>query len=228
MKKIIAIVDDEPDILQLVEMNLQKAGFETVGFEDGQSLLSYLDKNMPDLLVLDLMLPDYDGFDICRMIRNREHIKNLPIIMFTAKGESMDKIIGLELGADDYLDKMSSPRELVARVKAVLRRSKAKSDSEVINLNNFIKIDPQKFQVYVDNEQVELTTTEFKILHLLSRHPGWVYSRNQILDHLWGNDKIVIDRTIDVHIRNLREKLGKARDVLKNIRGVGYKLDIEE
>lgn len=227
MKKIIAIVDDEPDILQLVEMNLQKAGFNTAGFEDGQSLFNYLDKNMPDLLVLDLMLPDYDGFDICRMIRNQEHLKSLPIIMFTAKGESMDKIVGLELGADDYLDKMSSPRELVARVKAVLRRSKSKSDTEVINLNDTIRIDPQKYQVFIHDKQIKLTTTEFKILHLLSQHPGWVYSRNQILDHLWGNDKIVIDRTIDVHIRNLREKLGKARDMLKNIRGIGYKLDLE-
>lgn len=138
----------------------------------------------------------------------------------------MDKILGLELGADDYLDKMSSPRELIARIKAVLRRATQPTDTSVIKLNNEITIDPQKYQVLVNNEIVNLTTTEFNILHLLAMHPGWVYSRNQILDHLWGNDKIVIDRTIDVHIRNLREKLGDAGSIIKNVRSVGYKLEL--
>ncbi|MCF7920976.1 MAG: response regulator transcription factor [Candidatus Cloacimonetes bacterium] len=228
MKKIIAVVDDEPDILQLVELNLQKAGFEAVCFETGQGLLDYLKNNEPELIILDLMLPDYDGFDICKMIRRDDRTKHLPVIMFTAKGETMDKVVGLEIGADDYLDKMSSPRELVARVKAVLRRSKTKMETEVINLAGILQINPQKFLVSVNDQEVSLTTTEFKILHLLAQHPGWVYSRNQILDHLWGNDKIVIDRTIDVHIKNLREKLGPAGDLVKNIRGVGYKLDMEK
>lgn len=225
MKKIIAIVDDEPDILQLAAMNLEKAGYSCVKFEDGQSLFNYLEKDHPDLLVLDLMLPDYDGFDICKMLRSREETKNIPIIMYTARGESMDRIIGLEIGADDYLDKMCSPRELVARVKAVLRRSLPKSDEQLVHFGEILKIDLKRFQAFVNNESVKLTTTEFKILKLLSAKPGWVYSRNQILDHLWGNDKIVIDRTIDVHIRNLREKLGDAGKFLKNVRGVGYKLE---
>jgi len=146
--------------------------------------------------------------------------------MFTARGESMDKILGLELGADDYLDKMSSPRELIARIKAVLRRSNQPIGTTVIKLNNEITIDPQKYQVRVNDEIISVTTTEFNIIHLLAMHPGWVYSRNQILDHLWGNDKIVIDRTIDVHIRNLREKLGDAGRIIKNVRGVGYKLEL--
>lgn len=226
MKKVIAVVDDEPDILQLLEMNLVKSGFCAVSFEDGGSLLEYLKKDEPDLIVLDLMLPDYDGFDICKIIRNQQKTKHIPIIMFTARGESVDKILGLELGADDYLDKMSSPRELIARIKAVLRRSKQALETEVIKLNEEITINPQKYQVIVLEETINLTTTEFNILHLLAIHPGWVYSRNQILDHLWGNDKIVIDRTIDVHIRNLREKLGNAGRIIKNVRGVGYKLEM--
>lgn len=226
MKKVIAVVDDEPDILQLLEINLQKSGFNSICFEDGRSLLEYLQKEDPDLIVLDLMLPDYDGFDICKIIRNQQKTKHIPIIMFTAKGESMDKILGLELGADDYLDKMSSPRELIARIKAVLRRSNQPVETAVIKLNDEITIDPQKYQVIANNEIISVTTTEFNILHLLAMHPGWVYSRNQILDHLWGNDKIVIDRTIDVHIRNLREKLGNASRIIKNVRGVGYKLEL--
>ena len=226
MKKVIAVVDDEPDILQLLELNLSKSGFSSVCFEDGRSLLEYLKSEEPDLIVLDLMLPDYDGFDICKIIRNQQKTKHIPIIMFTARGESMDKILGLELGADDYLDKMSSPRELIARIKAVLRRSNQPIGTTAIKLNNEITIDPQKYQVMVNDEIISVTTTEFNIIHLLAMHPGWVYSRNQILDHLWGNDKIVIDRTIDVHIRNLREKLGDAGRIIKNVRGVGYKLEL--
>jgi DNA-binding response OmpR family regulator len=226
MKKVIAIVDDEPDILQLLELNLQKSGFSSVSFEDGGSLLNFLKANEPDLIVLDLMLPDYDGFDICKIIRNQQKTKHIPIIMFTARGESMDKILGLELGADDYLDKMSSPRELVARIKAVLRRSNPAIEISVLKIDEHISIDPQKYEVSIDGTTINLTTTEFNILHLLAQHPGWVYSRNQILDHLWGNDKIVIDRTIDVHIRNIREKLGEAGNIIKNVRGVGYKLEL--
>ncbi|MCF7859093.1 MAG: response regulator transcription factor [Candidatus Cloacimonetes bacterium] len=226
MKKVIAVVDDEPDILHLLEVNLDRSGFKTVCFEDGTSLLEYLKKDEPDLIVLDLMLPDYDGFDICRIIRTKQSTSHIPIIMFSARGESLDKILGLELGADDYLDKMSSPRELIARIKAVFRRGKHSIETAVIKLNEHITIDPQKYQILVSNKKIKVTTTEFNILHLLAMHPGWVYSRNQILDHLWGNDKIVIDRTIDVHIRNLREKLGDAGKIIKNVRGVGYKLEL--
>jgi two-component system phosphate regulon response regulator PhoB/two-component system alkaline phosphatase synthesis response regulator PhoP len=225
MKKKIAIVDDEPDILQLAALNLEKAGYSCVTLEDGRSLFSYLEKEQPALIVLDLMLPDFDGFDICRMLRGNENTKNIPIIMFTARGESTDKVIGLEMGADDYLDKMSSPRELVARVKAVLRRTSPVAEGQALVIGNILKLDLNRYQVLVEDQPVKLTTTEFNILKLLAKKPGWVFSRNQILDHLWGNDKIVIDRTIDVHIRNLRDKLGKAGKLLKNVRGVGYKLE---
>lgn len=224
---VIAIVDDEPDILNLVSLSLEKAGFETKKFEIAGEFYKYLDKNIPDLLVLDLMLPDIDGFDVCRDLKKDNRYSSIPIIMLTARGDVTDRILGLEFGADDYVVKPFSPRELTARVKAVLRRGKEKKElQKIIEVGNLLLIDLQKFQVFVEDKKLDLTSTEFKIVELLSGRIGWVYSRNQILDHLWGNDKIVVDRTIDVHIRNLREKLGKAGDLIKNVRGVGYKLEV--
>ncbi|MCD6181563.1 MAG: response regulator [Candidatus Cloacimonetes bacterium] len=227
MKPVIAIVDDEPDILQLVSLTLAKAGFDTLMFEDAAGLFSSLEKSLPTLIILDLMLPDADGFDVCKKLRNEEHYKNIPIIMLTAKGDEMDRILGLEFGADDYVVKPFSTRELIARVKAVLRRSSPvpSQTSGCVALGNDLRIDLRKYEVFVEEKQIFLTSTEFKILDLLSKRPGWVYSRNQILDYLWGNDKIVLDRTIDVHIKNLRDKLGSAGRYVKSIRGLGYKLD---
>lgn len=227
MKKLIAIVDDEPDILNLVSLSLEKAGFVTEKFEIAGEFYKFLNKNIPDLLVLDLMLPDIDGFDVCKELKKDERYSSIPIIMLTARGDVTDRILGLEFGADDYVVKPFSPRELVARVKAVLRRGEVKKElQKTIEVGNILKIDLQKFQVFVEDKKLDLTSTEFKIVELLAGRKGWVYSRNQILDHLWGNDKIVVDRTIDVHIRNLREKLGKAGDLIKNVRGVGYKLEV--
>ncbi|MDO9577535.1 MAG: response regulator transcription factor [Candidatus Cloacimonadales bacterium] len=227
MKKLIAIVDDEPDILNLVSLSLEKAGFVTEKFEIAGEFYKFLNKNIPDLLVLDLMLPDIDGFDVCKELKKDERYSSIPIIMLTARGDVTDRILGLEFGADDYVIKPFSPRELVARVKAVLRRGEVKKElQKTIEVGNILKIDLQKFQVFVEDKKLDLTSTEFKIVELLAGRKGWVYSRNQILDHLWGNDKIVVDRTIDVHIRNLREKLGKAGDLIKNVRGVGYKLEV--
>lgn len=225
-KKLIAIVDDEPDILNLVSINLEKSGFETVKFELADELHKFLDCTIPDLIVLDLMLPDADGLEVCKNLKKTEMFSNIPIIMLTAKGEETDRVLGLEFGADDYIVKPFSPRELVARVKAVLRRGKLReSRNKIIEIDRILRIDLQKYQVYLHGKQLELTPTEFNILKLLASHKGWVYSRNQILDNLWGNDKIVVDRTVDVHIRNLREKMGEAGKFIKNIRGVGYKLE---
>jgi two-component system phosphate regulon response regulator PhoB/two-component system alkaline phosphatase synthesis response regulator PhoP len=226
-KQTIAVVDDERDILDLVSINLKKAGFETVTFEDAAELYAYLESSRPHLIVLDLMLPDADGFDVCKHLRHSEQYSTIPIIMLTAKGDEMDRILGLEFGADDYVVKPFSPRELVARVKAVLRRGTSRSEppNDVISLGDILRIDLQKYEVYVHDKLISLTSTEFKILTLLSKRVGWVYNRNQILDYLWGNEKIVLDRTIDVHIKNLRDKLGDAGGYIKNIRGVGYKLD---
>lgn len=226
MNELIAIVEDEEDIIELVSTHLKKANFNVEAFLKAGDFLNSLKHKIPDLLLLDLMLPDMDGMEVCKHIRQTEEYSNIPIIMLTAKGEESDKIIGLELGADDYVTKPFSPKELTARVKAVLRRRGRGQKSKIININNLITIDLQKFEVYVKDELIKLTPTEFRILKILAERKGWVFSREQLLDYLWGHDKAVLDRTIDVHIKHLREKLGECGFLIKNIRGIGYKLDI--
>jgi len=224
--KVIAVVDDEPDIQELVTIHLNKAGYKAKGFDDGESFFQFISKTEVDLVILDLMLPDADGIEICKYLKNDERYKNIPVIMLTARSEETEKILGLEIGADDYVTKPFSPRELVARVKAVIRRDENKVVKTKKNrVGNNLEIDLQKYEVYVDGNKVELTSSEFKILKLLSDKKGWVYKREQILDYLGANDKGVLDRTVDVHIKNLREKLGTAGNYIKNIRGVGYKLE---
>lgn len=226
MNPLVFIVDDEPDILKLVSLHLEKAGFKTRGFLSASELFESIAKNHPDLIILDLMLPDMDGLDVCKSIKNNQELASVPIIMLTARAEETDKIVGLEIGADDYVVKPFSPKELVARVKAVLRRQKKSGDfAPQIKVGRLLTIDPNRYSVLVENKEVELTSTEFKILKKLSSKPGWVFSREQLLDFLWGSDKAVLDRTIDVHIRHLRKKLGKASRMIKNVRGVGYKLE---
>lgn len=227
MSKLIYIIDDEPDILELVEMNLVKAGFTTEAFSHGKILMQALSNRLPDLLILDLMLPDMDGLEICRQIRSRKEFKKLPIVMLTAKVELDEKIEGLDSGADDYITKPFSPQELISRVRAVLRRSEWETVSNILTIADNLKIDLHRFEVSVDNTKVDLTLTEFKILQILTKRPGWVYSRSQLLDYLWGDDKIVTDRTIDVHVKNLREKIGRFGQFIRNIRGIGYKFDTE-
>jgi len=226
-KKVIAVVDDEPDILDLLRLHLDRAGFIVKAFAAARPLLQYLEKNLPNLLVLDLMLPDGDGLEICKSLKGDPRRSALPILILTAKGEKPDIVLGLEFGADDYLVKPFSPSELVARVKAVLRRSvqKESGPGEHIRVGDRLAIDLGRHSAAIDGRPVSLTSTEFSILLILSRNPGWVFSREKILDALWGDEKDVIDRTIDVHIRHLREKLGTAGTMIKNIRGVGYKIE---
>jgi two-component system phosphate regulon response regulator PhoB/two-component system alkaline phosphatase synthesis response regulator PhoP len=221
----VAIVDDEPDLVELVTVHLKRAGFETRAFLDGQSFMKYLSRQQPDLVILDLMLPDADGMEICKYLRSNKESAALPIIMLTAKGDETDRVLGLELGADDYITKPFSVKELVARVKAVLRRQDSAGQTQVLEVGKILLIDAEKHEVFVEGQSVELTSTEFKILRLLASQKGRVFTRDQILDYLWGQEKVVVDRTIDVHIRNLREKLGKAAALIKNIRGVGYKIE---
>lgn len=225
MKKLIAVVDDEPDIVELISIHLIKSGFDVKRFHDGNTFYDDLKKEMPDLVILDLMLPDADGLDICRVIKKQTQTAAIPIIMLTAKGEETDKIIGLELGADDYITKPFSPKELVARVRAVLRRGAGPQVSKTLRVGETLRIDSDRHEVWVADNTVDLTTTEFRILTLLASKPGWVFSREQILNHLWGREKAVIDRTVDVHIKHLREKLGSAGDLIRNIRGIGYKIE---
>lgn len=233
MNEIIAIVDDEEDIVELVSINLKKNKYNTLEYYDAHSFFRGIKKEKPDLIILDLMLPDMDGIDICKQLKSIKEYKSIPIIMLTAKQDEMDKIIGLEMGADDYITKPFSPRELVARVKAVLRRwdelDPAEKEREIIKIDNLLTIDLLKHEVYDENnKKISLTTTEFNLLVILSERRGWVYSRDKLLYRLWGEKKYVIDRTIDVHIKNLREKIGRAGKLIKNIRSVGYKLDSEE
>ncbi|NLF40938.1 response regulator transcription factor [bacterium] len=225
MKKLVAVIDDEPDIVELVSIHLHKASFDTAAFHDAGSFLQSLTTQVPHLIVLDLMLPDADGYELCRNLKASGKFASIPIIMLTAKSEETDKVLGLELGADDYVTKPFSPRELVARVKAVLRRQRIQQESKQTLIGDHIVVDANRFEVTVDGERIDLTSTEFRILHLLSQRKGWVYSREQILEHLWGHDKAVLDRTVDVHIKNIREKLGAGGAHIKNVRGVGYKVD---
>lgn len=225
MKELVAILDDELDILDLVSLHLKKAGFRAEGFLDAESFFNFIDSKVPDLIILDLMLPDADGFEICKDLKRKDEFASIPIVMLTAKGEETDKVLGLELGADDYVTKPFSPKELVARVKAVLRRQPQKEEVKKIEIGDELSIHPEKYEVYLKRQRIELTSTEFKILQLLASKKGWVFTRDQILDYLWGKEKAVLDRTIDVHIKHLREKLGEAARYIKNIRGVGYKLE---
>jgi DNA-binding response OmpR family regulator len=225
MGSLIAIVDDEPDILELVSLHLTKVGFQVSEFTDAKAFMVFLRTTIPDLVILDLMLPDTDGLEICRHLRSNDRYAGIAVIMLTARTEEMDRVIGLEIGADDYVTKPFSPRELVARVKAVLRRGQTRAEVKCITIGEELKIDANKYEVTVKGEKVALTRTEFRILKLMSERVGWVYSRDQVLDHLWGHEKAVIDRTVDVHIKHLREKLGTAGSFIKNVRGVGYKIE---
>jgi DNA-binding response OmpR family regulator len=221
---VIAALDDEADILELLKVSLQKAGYRFEGFQEADDLFRYLARERPALLILDLMLPETDGLEVCRQIRRSDSLTGMPVIMLTAKGDEADKIVGLELGADDYVTKPFSVKELVARIHAVLRRPAGGEAARRIALGPLV-VDLDKFEAAVGGERIELTATEFKILQLLASKPGRVFTRDQILDHLWGDEKAVIDRTVDVHIRNLREKLGPAASLVKNIRGMGYKVE---
>jgi len=221
----IAIVDDENDILELIKINLKKIGYIPYAFQKGEDILKFVEKNYVDLAIIDLMLPDIDGIEIVKKLK--EIRKNLPVIILTAKGEEFDKVLGLEIGADDYIVKPFSIRELIARIRSLLRRVESvKEDKDVIKIEEDFLVYPKKFEVFIDKDKINLTSTEFKILLILIKKRGEVLSRNEILDELWGMDKVVIDRTIDVHIKNLRDKLRKFKDYIKNIRGVGYKFEI--
>ncbi len=226
MKKLIAVVDDEPDIAELAALHLRKANFAVQEYYDAATFMAALPRETPHAIILDLMLPDADGNDLCRTLKADAKYAHIPVIMLTAKGEEADKVLGLELGADDYVTKPFSPRELVARVKAILRRQVAQQEtSKVVRLGDAVVVDGNTYQITVQGKPIDATTTEFRILHLLCQRPGWVYSREKILDYLWGTAKAVIDRTVDVHIKNLREKMGTAGDLIKNVRGVGYKVE---
>jgi two-component system phosphate regulon response regulator PhoB len=222
-KGTILIIDDEKDLNELVRYNLEKERFDVICATDGQSGLEIATKHRPDLIVLDLMMPGMDGLEVCQQLRNDGRTSRIPLIMLTARATEADRVVGLEMGADDYITKPFSPRELVARVKAVLRRTTLQQQPLEVLRHGSIVIDVNRHEVTCEGKPVQLTATEFKILQYLVSRPGRVTSRDEIIDAALGHDAAVFDRTIDVHITAIRRKLGKGADHIETIRGFGYK-----
>jgi len=223
-QKAIIVIEDDEDILELVRYNLAKEGYQVTGAKTGEDGLSEVIDNIPDLVILDLMLPGMDGLDVCRRLKNTPSTHDIPIIMLTAKGEESDIVTGLELGADDYITKPFSPKVLIARIRAVLRRKSVEpfEETEVIRSHDLI-IHPGRHEVLLKNKPLDLTVTEFKILHFLASKPGWVFTRGQLVEAVHGDDYPVTERSIDVQIVGLRKKLGSASKSIETVRGVGYR-----
>jgi DNA-binding response OmpR family regulator len=225
MKKgTILVIDDEKDLIELVRYNLENDGFDVIAATDGQSGLDVVKKHRPDLVVLDLMMPGLDGLQVCQQLRADPQSARIPLIMLTAKATEADRIIGLELGADDYITKPFSPREVVARVKALLRRTNTRDEQQQVIRTADLTIDLSGHEVSFRGQRIALTATEFRILEFLAARPGRVFSRDEIIDAALGNDTAVFDRTVDVHITAIRRKLGAGGDYIETVRGFGYKL----
>ncbi|MGB9773059.1 MAG: response regulator [Bacteroidota bacterium] len=220
----ILVVDDERDIIDLLRYNLEREGFAVDTATDGQEALDKVAKK-PDLVILDVMMPEIDGFEVCREIRANSSTRTIPIIILTAKSAEVDEIVGLELGADDYIMKPTSPRKLLARVKAILRRSEVtekESSAGAVTIDGVL-IDPVRYRVEIDAMPVSFARKEFELLNFLAHHPGRVFTRQMLLDAVWGSDSYVVDRTVDVHVRRVREKLGQYAYLIETIKGVGYR-----
>lgn len=229
IKQSVLVVEDDEDIRELVSYNLLKEGYQVAGVASGEEALAAVKGKPPDLILLDLMLPGLDGLRVCRKLKSDPRTESLPIIMLTAKGEEVDVVTGLNMGADDYISKPFSPKVLLARIQAVLRRAagegrqvEEEDNGEAIEIRDLI-IHLGRHEVFARGKHVELTATEFKLLHLLARRPGWVFTRQQILDGVHGDNYAVTDRAVDVQVVGLRRKLGPAGDSIETVRGVGYR-----
>jgi len=222
--KIILIVEDEEDVMELIRYNLAKEGFNCDAAYNGQEALKKAQAMLPDLVLLDLMLPEVDGLEVCKRLKSSPQTEHIPIVMVTAKSDESDIVTGLELGAEDYITKPFSPKVLVARVRAVLRRKNTEipEKSTVVRIHD-IQIDPGRHKVLVKDKAVELTSSEFGLLHFLAARPGWVFTRYQIVDAIHGTDYPVTDRSIDVQVVGLRKKLGLAGKCIETVRGIGYR-----
>ena len=224
MKRVLLIEDDR-DIVELVRYNLEREGFRVAAATDGASGLAQVRKSPPEILLLDLMLPKLSGLEICKEIRRDAALNRLPILMLTARGEEADRVVGLEMGADDYVTKPFSPRELVARIKALLRRAEPPDKLPRVIEARGLTIDPSSYRVSRDGKPVTLSTLEFRLLYYLASRPNRVYTRDQLLDAVWGTERFVTPRSVDVYIRRLREKIERDADrpaLLKTVRGAGY------
>lgn len=223
MSTTVLVVEDDEDILRLLDHHLRGAGFEVLTSEDGYQALSLARQHIPHLILLDLMLPGLDGLEVCRQLKQGSATKAIPIIMLTARGEEIDRVVGLELGADDYVVKPFSPRELILRIRAILRRSSSGQEASAVWQEEGLQVDLEAHRVLVDGEQVTLTATEFKLLVELLRNRGKVQSRDQLLDKVWGYHFEGYARTVDTHVRRLRQKLGDYSEWIETVRGVGYR-----
>jgi two-component system phosphate regulon response regulator PhoB len=222
-KSTILLVEDDTDILQLVAHNLKSADFEVLTAQDGYLALSLARKHVPHLVILDLMLPGLDGFEVCKELKRSPATQKIPVLMLTARGEEVDRIVGLELGADDYVVKPFSPRELILRVRAILRRSAQEAEATTRWQRNGLEVDLEAHRVTVDEQEASLTATEFRLLAELIRNLGKVLTRNQLLDKVWGYQFDGYARTVDTHIRRLRQKIGSYAEWIETVRGVGYR-----
>lgn len=220
----VLIVEDDRDILRLLAYNVRAAGFDVHTAEEGHEALNMARQHLPSLIILDLMIPGPDGFEVCKELKRNSDTKHIPVIMLTARGEEVDRVVGLELGADDYVVKPFSPRELILRIKAVLRRSASEPDPESLWQIEGLRIDLGSHKVTVEGEEVLLTATEFKLLVELIRSHGRVQSRDQLLDKVWGYRFDGYARTVDTHVRRLRQKLGRYSNLVETVRGTGYRL----
>ncbi len=224
-KESVLVVDDEEDILELVKYNLGREGYKVSTVGSGETALRAARARTPDLIVLDLMLPGVDGLEVCRVLKADPQTRDIPILMMSAKGEEADIVTGLELGADDYVTKPFSPRVLVARVRALLRRPTDRTldaDRAVVEIHG-LTIDPVRHEARLEGNRLELTLTEFRILHWISRHPGRVCTRQQIIDAVRGDDYPVTERSVDVQVASLRKKMGEQAELIQTVRGVGYR-----
>jgi two-component system alkaline phosphatase synthesis response regulator PhoP len=225
-KGLIYVVDDEEDILNLVDYNMAKEGYQVERFLSGEEVLDRIEEQVPDILLLDLMLPGVDGLDVAKKLKKDQRFATIPLIMLTAKGEEADIVTGLEIGADDYIPKPFSPKVMLARVKAVLRRNepieKKVDKSDIIRIQNLV-IHPGRHEVRIDDKLIDLTYTEFSLLQFLAMRPGWVFTRYQIVDALRGEDYPVTERAVDVQVVGLRKKLGQMGKNIETVRGVGYR-----
>ncbi|MFA5389421.1 MAG: response regulator transcription factor [Candidatus Omnitrophota bacterium] len=228
-EKLIVVVDDDPEIIKLMSVALKDEGFDVKGFSCAEELFGFMEKEKPGLILLDVTLPRLNGFEICKILKSNDRFSSIPVIILSGRSGEADKVFGLDAGSDDYIVKPCTINEIKARVRAVLRRySKDNGEKKIYIGGDKVIMDLERHEVTVDGKKIDLTQVEFKVLERLASRKNFAFSRKNILEFLWGEEKVVVARTIDVHVRHLRKKLGDAEKYIKNVRGIGYKLEEEE